>query len=59
MTTFLPTTRLGRTDMALTRAGFGDARTLTIPPNAAHEGGLARLQSTARAARRGLWGACL
>jgi micrococcal nuclease len=38
---------------------LGDARTLTIPPNTAHEGELARLQTAARTAGRGLWGACL
>jgi micrococcal nuclease len=36
----------------------GAARTLPIPPNTAHAAQLARLQSDARAARRGLWGAC-
>ena len=41
---------------ALVRGGFG--RTLTIRPNVAHAGELRRLQRAARAARRGLWGAC-
>lgn len=36
----------------------GAARTLAIPPNTAHSAQLARLQSDARAARRGLWGSC-
>jgi micrococcal nuclease len=36
----------------------GYARTLAIPPNTARAGRLARLQAQARAARRGLWGAC-
>jgi micrococcal nuclease len=37
----------------------GAARTLTIAPNTAHAAELARLQSRARAAGRGLWSACL
>jgi micrococcal nuclease len=36
----------------------GAARTLSISPNTAHSGELARLQADARAAARGLWGAC-
>jgi micrococcal nuclease len=36
----------------------GAARTLSIRPNTAHASELARLQSDARAAGRGLWGAC-
>jgi micrococcal nuclease len=36
----------------------GAARTLSIRPNTAHAVELARLQSAARAAGRGLWGAC-
>lgn len=36
----------------------GAARTLPIAPNTAHAAELARLQASARAARRGLWGAC-
>lgn len=36
----------------------GYARTLTIPPNTAHAAQLARLQSAAAVAGRGLWGAC-
>lgn len=36
----------------------GAARTLPIAPNTAHAGELARLQSGARSAGRGLWGAC-
>ncbi len=41
---------------ALVRGGF--ASILTIPPNVAHAGELHRLQGAARAAGRGLWGAC-
>lgn len=40
----------------LVRAGA--ARTLTITPNTAHAGELARLQTAARSGDRGLWGAC-
>ena len=40
----------------LVRGGFG--RTLTIAPNVAHAREFRRLQGDARAARRGLWGAC-
>ena len=40
----------------LVRAGA--ARTLRIAPNTSHAVDLAALQSSARAARRGLWGAC-
>ncbi|MDW5594951.1 thermonuclease family protein [Conexibacter stalactiti] len=36
----------------------GAARTLSISPNTAHAGELARLQADARAAGRGMWGAC-
>ena len=36
----------------------GAARTLTISPNTSHAAELARLQADARAAGRGLWGAC-
>lgn len=36
----------------------GAARTLSIAPNTAYAGQLARLQAQARAAARGLWGAC-
>lgn len=36
----------------------GAARTLSIEPNTAHAAELARLQSAARSARRGLWGHC-
>lgn len=36
----------------------GAARTLSIRPNTAHAAELARLQSSARASGRGLWGAC-
>lgn len=36
----------------------GAARTLSIRPNTAHAIELARLQSSARDARRGLWNAC-
>jgi micrococcal nuclease len=36
----------------------GAARVLPIPPNLAHAGTFARLQAEARAAGRGLWGAC-
>jgi len=36
----------------------GAARTLPIAPNTAHAAELAALQAGARAARRGLWGAC-
>jgi micrococcal nuclease len=36
----------------------GYARTLPIAPNDAHRAELARAQSAARAAGRGLWGAC-
>jgi micrococcal nuclease len=36
----------------------GAARTLTIAPNTAHAAELAQLQSSARTAARGLWGAC-
>lgn len=36
----------------------GAARTLSISPNTAHAGALARLQAEARAAGRGMWGAC-
>jgi len=38
--------------------GAGAARTLPIAPNTAHAADLARLQAAARAAGRGLWGAC-
>ena len=41
---------------ALLRGGF--ARTLTIPPNSDRARHFAALERTARAARRGLWGAC-
>jgi micrococcal nuclease len=37
---------------------LGYARTLTIPPNVAHEAELARLASAARHAGRGLWSRC-
>jgi micrococcal nuclease len=40
----------------LVRAGY--ARTLTIPPNVAHERDFARLADQARRAGRGLWRAC-
>ena len=40
----------------LVRGGFG--RTLTIAPNVAHAREFRRLQDDARAAGRGLWGAC-
>jgi len=40
----------------LVRLGY--ARTLTIPPNVAHAGMLARLAAGARAQGRGLWHAC-
>jgi micrococcal nuclease len=40
----------------LVRAGA--ARTLPIAPNTAHAAELARLQASARADGRGLWGAC-
>jgi micrococcal nuclease len=36
----------------------GAARTLPIAPNTAHAAELSALQSTARAARAGLWGRC-
>jgi micrococcal nuclease len=36
----------------------GYARTLTIPPNDAHEGDLAAAQHTAEVAGKGLWSAC-
>jgi micrococcal nuclease len=36
----------------------GYARPLSIAPNEAHRAELARAASEARAARRGLWGAC-
>jgi micrococcal nuclease len=36
----------------------GAARTLTISPNTQHARRLAQLQSAARTAARGLWGAC-
>jgi micrococcal nuclease len=36
----------------------GAARTLSISPNTAHADAFARLQADARAAGRGLWGAC-
>jgi micrococcal nuclease len=36
----------------------GAARTLSISPNTTHAGAFARLQAEARAAGRGLWGAC-
>ena len=41
---------------ALVRGGF--ARILTIPPNTGHAAELGGLARHARAARRGLWGAC-
>jgi micrococcal nuclease len=41
---------------ALLRGGF--ARTLTIPPNDRYAQRFAGIQAAARAARRGLWGAC-
>jgi micrococcal nuclease len=40
----------------LVRRGY--ARPLTIPPNVAHEGEIARLASVARRAGRGLWSRC-
>jgi micrococcal nuclease len=40
----------------LVRGGF--ARTLPIRPNVAHARELAQLEADARAAARGLWGAC-
>ena len=40
----------------LVRRGY--ARPLTIPPNVAHEGEIARLASAARHAGRGLWSRC-
>lgn len=40
----------------LVRDGY--ARTMTIEPNVAHAGELARLAGAARRARRGLWGRC-
>jgi micrococcal nuclease len=40
----------------LVRQGY--ARTLTIPPNIAHQGDFARLASAARRAGRGLWSRC-
>jgi micrococcal nuclease len=40
----------------LVRRGY--ARQLTIPPNVAHEGEIARLASAARRAGRGLWSRC-
>jgi micrococcal nuclease len=40
----------------LVRRGF--ATVLTIPPNVAHAAELLRLERSARAARRGLWGSC-
>ena len=40
----------------LVRAGF--ARPLSIKPNTAHRTELARLSASAKAAGRGLWGAC-
>jgi micrococcal nuclease len=40
----------------LVRRGY--ARPLTIPPNVAHEGEIARLASAARRAGRGLWSRC-
>jgi micrococcal nuclease len=36
----------------------GYARTLTIPPNVAHEGELASAQRAAQSAGKGLWSAC-
>ncbi|HKG37479.1 MAG TPA: thermonuclease family protein [Conexibacter sp.] len=38
--------------------GAGAARTLEIAPNTGHAAQLSKLQHTARAAGRGLWGAC-
>jgi len=40
----------------LVRRGY--ARPLTIPPNVAHEGEIARLAASARRAGRGLWSRC-
>jgi micrococcal nuclease len=40
----------------LVRLGY--ARPLTIPPNTAHEGEIARLAARARRAGRGLWSRC-
>jgi micrococcal nuclease len=40
----------------LVRRGY--ARPLTIPPNVAHEGEIARLATAARHAGRGLWSRC-
>jgi micrococcal nuclease len=40
----------------LVRLGY--ARPLTIPPNTAHEGEIARLAARARRAGRGLWNRC-
>ena len=40
----------------LVRRGY--ARPLTIPPNVAHEGEIARLAALARRAGRGLWSRC-
>jgi micrococcal nuclease len=40
----------------LVRRGY--ARPLTIPPNVAHEGEIARLAAAARRAGRGLWSRC-
>lgn len=41
---------------ALVRGGY--ARTMTIPPNDRYAARFGALQSAARQARRGLWGAC-
>lgn len=51
---FAPSGRM--VNATLVRQGY--ARTLRIEPNTRHAGRFAALQSEARAAHRGLWGAC-